>query len=97
MSNKENNLNKSIEWLKLFGRRRIGNRAKTANLNNLRKINALDPPFTTYVDEEIKCRECGAHFIFSIEDKVKYYERYKGNPYAVAVECVDCRKRNQKS
>jgi len=92
MSNKENDFNKSVEWLKLFGRRRIGNRAKTATLDNLRKINTLDHPFTIYIDEEIKCRKCGAHFIFSIEDKVKYYEQYKGNPYAIAVECEACRK-----
>lgn len=85
-------MNISLEWLKLFGRRRVGNRSKKADLEKLRKINSTEYPFDTYVDEEVKCRKCGTHFIFSIVDKIKYYEQYKGNPYAVAVECINCRK-----
>lgn len=40
-------MNRSLEWLKLFGRRRIGNRSKKADLEKLKKINSAEYPFDT--------------------------------------------------
>ncbi len=47
-----------------------------------------------YIDRPFICRRCGKHEIWKARDQKWYYEEAKAHIDAIAVECHECRTRN---
>lgn len=53
-------------------------------------------PVTHYFDAKRVCRNCGTYFIFFAEEQKYWYEELKFPLEANMVDCIDCRKQEQR-
>ena len=57
-----------------------------------RQLFCCDVPRYFYVDRSLRCRDCGAGFVFSAGEQRHWYETLGFRLDATAVRCLDCRR-----